>query len=126
MFVTRLHHCITDGQGSIRAILSLTSLKGEMDVPMQYGGHAPPSSDGPSTHSRTRKPSLIWTLIQMLLTLPYYIFYFIYMLATLLRVTRYERKSLNLVKPADSKKEVAWSKEISLDDVKVSIVLYHA
>eukprot|EP01102_Stenamoeba_stenopodia_P002952 TRINITY_DN12889_c0_g1_i1.p1 TRINITY_DN12889_c0_g1~~TRINITY_DN12889_c0_g1_i1.p1 ORF type:complete len:566 (-),score=106.80 TRINITY_DN12889_c0_g1_i1:37-1734(-) len=117
----RLHHCITDGQGSIRAILSLTSLKGEMGVPMQYGGHAPPS--GGSAQSKTRKPvlpfRLIQTLFQTLVMLPYYFIYLIYMILSLVRVTLYERKSLNLVKPADTKKEVAWSKEISLDDVKL-------
>ena len=93
-------------------------MKGELGVPMQYGGHAPPT-DGSAAHPKARKPSLVSTLFQTLLMLPYYVFYLIYMIATLLRVTRYQRKSLNLVKPADTKKEVAWSKEISLDDVKV-------
>lgn len=109
---TRLHHVITDGQGSVRTLLTLTSTKDNLND---------------SKFTKKTNPSLFTSLLPKLLLWPFYLIYFsmvmLYNLAIVARkgayVLWYKRKTfLPKTRVVAAGKCVDWSQNFPLEDVK--------
>jgi len=112
VLITRMHHCIADGQGSVRMVLSLTQpIVSSSTEALQHGKQLekqPPASKNSKWN--------IWTLLLLPLMLIFYIWQFIIMTAKMIEFSIFSKKSFK-IKNSGTQKRVSWT-QVSLDDVK--------
>ena len=105
---TRVHHSITDGQGAVRCLLSIT--KNSHDAEMQYGKHL-------NTDVNQTKISFKQQFIKMLFTLFYFIYgLFIGLWHVFDVLILFNRK--HFTKELTKEKVVCFVNDVNLDEVK--------
>lgn len=108
LLIIRMHHCITDGQGAVRASFALTKSKG--DKPQQYGKIE--KADQP----RPEKPSLLSRIIFFPFQVVWFIFALLGIAYNMALIGIRQRKYF--VGEMDKEKAVSWNNKVSLIDVK--------
>ncbi|KNC84741.1 hypothetical protein SARC_03053 [Sphaeroforma arctica JP610] len=129
IMVYRLHHAITDGQGSIRALLSVTTTKGTEQVQYSVGNRGDKKkrrrSSASSNKMSTKSTQMV--VVNYLKQLQAFIFQLLFTLQCLLMalwdglVLGFRPKvSFTKAAPnAEGIKSVAWTEGVPLEDVKI-------
>lgn len=113
--LTRIHHCIADGQGSVRMLLTLTQSE-EEKYSSQHGLADKVQKDKTYKKPNSKLVSLLLTLIRMPLLFFVYLYTFVLMQINNCRILFHKRKFFD--GPVGPRKEIAWTSAIALDDVK--------
>lgn len=114
VLLNRLHHAITDGQGSIRLILSSTKSQEELGTAQYQAGRDQHAAKKPRYANKC--VALTYQLLSFPLVLLVLLWSLLKMLAHQIYLFFYNKKCLT--HPLSTEKTVAWTRDIDLDEVK--------